>query len=82
MLDYVTIDPDRATPVYRQLADILAGRIERGELPAGRIIPSENTLIQEFGIARETVRKAVQVLRERGLVVTVHGRGTYVSEDV
>ena len=78
----MTIDPDRATPVYLQLAAILEERIRSGELPAGRIIPSENTLIGEFGIARETVRKAVNVLRERELVVTVHGRGTFVAEDL
>lgn len=74
------IDPDGPVPVYRQIADIIAGRIERGELLPHRPIPSESTLQQEYGVARETVRRAVANLRERGLVYTVPQRGTYVAE--
>lgn len=72
------IDHEGMTPVYQQVADLLAARIERGELQPNRPIPSEVTLMQEFGIARGTVRHAVSLLRERGLVATVHGRGTFV----
>jgi GntR family transcriptional regulator len=74
------IDPDGPVPVYLQLAEILAGRIKRGELAANRPIPSETTLQQEYGVARGTVRHAVSVLRDRGLVFTVPQRGTYVAE--
>jgi len=35
--------------------------------------------VQEYGIARETARKAVRLLADGGLVFTVQGRGTYVS---
>jgi GntR family transcriptional regulator len=44
----------------------------------GRALPSETTLMQEHGIARETARKAVRVLRDEGLVEIVQGRGSYV----
>jgi GntR family transcriptional regulator len=74
------IDPDGPTPVYLQLAEILAGRIERGELQPNRPVPSESTLQQQYGVARGTVRHAIAVLRERGLVFTVPQRGTYVAE--
>jgi GntR family transcriptional regulator len=74
------IDPDGPIPVYVQIADIVAERIKRGELIPNRPIPSETQLRQEFGVARETVRHAVALLRERGLVYTVPQRGTYVSE--
>ena len=74
------IQPDAPTPVYLQIADIVAGRIERGELLPNRPIPSETQLRQEFGVARDTARHAVAVLRERGLVFTVPQRGTYVAE--
>ncbi|TGN85553.1 GntR family transcriptional regulator, partial [Streptomyces griseoluteus] len=37
---------------------------------------------QEYGVAYLTVRRAAQVLRERGLIVTVHGRGTFVADPV
>jgi len=74
----VSIDRDGPTPVYVQLAAILRERIKAGELPAGRALPSETTLMQEHGLARETVRKAVRVLRDEGLVQIVQGRGVYV----
>lgn len=66
-------------PVYVQIADIIAGRIERGELAPNKPIPSEVSLMQEFGVARGTARHAVDLLRERGLVFTVPQRGTFVS---
>ena len=73
------IEPDGPVPIYLQLVEILAERIERGEWPPNRPIPSELQLVQEFGIARGTARRAVAVLRERGLVFTVPQRGTYVA---
>ncbi|MEV6598882.1 GntR family transcriptional regulator [Actinoplanes sp. NPDC051346] len=73
------IEPDGPVPPYLQLAEILAERIERGDLQPNRPIPSESQLVQEFGIARGTVRRAVAVLRERGVVFTVPQRGTYVA---
>ncbi len=74
------IDHEGATPVYVQVADVIAARIERGDLVPNRPIPSETAMQQEFGIARGTARKAVDVLRERGLVVTVRGRGSFVAQ--
>ncbi|MBG6100183.1 GntR family transcriptional regulator [Micromonospora vinacea] len=74
------LDPLSPTPIYVQLADVIAKRIETGELPPNRPIPSESTLQQEYGVARGTVRAAVRLLRERGLVMTVPQRGTYVSD--
>jgi GntR family transcriptional regulator len=74
------IDHMSPTPLYKQLADVLAGRIERGELAARQPLPSENTLQQEYGLARGTVRAAIRVLRERGLVVTMPQRGTFVAD--
>lgn len=74
----MTVDPDAATPVYRQVAAIIRAAIESGQIPAGRAVPSEKQLMGEYGIARETARKAVKVLRDEGLVEIVQGRGAYV----
>jgi GntR family transcriptional regulator len=74
-----TVDPDSATPVYVQVADILRYRIEAGQLLPDRPVPSETQLQQEFGVARGTARKAIALLRDQGLVVTVKGRGSYVN---
>jgi DNA-binding GntR family transcriptional regulator len=75
----VVIEPDGPVPPYLQLVEILAERISRGDWRPNRPIPSELQLVQEFGIARGTVRRAVAILRERGLVFTVPQRGTYVA---
>ena len=74
----VIVDHDAETPLWQQLASILRGQIKSGELPPGRVMPSETTLMQEHGLARGTVRKAVDALAEEGLVNRVQGRGTFV----
>jgi DNA-binding GntR family transcriptional regulator len=75
----VTIDHAAATPLWRQLADILRARIQSGELPAGRVMPSENTLSQEYQLARGTVVKALDALEREGLIERIQGRGTFVA---
>jgi DNA-binding GntR family transcriptional regulator len=69
---------DAAEYIYVQLADDLAARIERGEYPVGSRLPSEAELAEHYGTAKMTVRRALEVLRERGLVRTLHGRGSVV----
>jgi GntR family transcriptional regulator len=76
-LDRMTIDLEQPTPPYRQLAKILRDKISSGEL-TGRL-PSEKTLMQEYGLAHGTVRKAIAVLRDESLVQTSPGWGTYVT---
>lgn len=70
----VTIDPYANTPVYKQLAAILRARISSGELARLDPLPSEKTLQQEHGVGRDTVRRAVAMLRDEGLVFRVHVR--------
>ena len=67
---------DRA--VFRQIADQLRDGIERGQLSEGEQLPSEAQLIEHYGVARMTVRHAIQVLQGEGLVVAEHGRGVFV----
>lgn len=76
----MSIDHEGKTPVYLQLAAILRQRIGAGDYAPGRAIPSETRLVQEFGVARLTARKAVRVLVAEGLVEVVPGRGAYVTE--
>lgn len=66
--------------MYRQLSDLLRAGIEDGEYGPGMAIPSEAKLMERHGIARNTVRLAMEVLRDDGLVVTRHGRGTFVLD--
>jgi DNA-binding GntR family transcriptional regulator len=74
------LDPMSARPLYVQLADVIARKIKSGELAPDRPIPSENHLADEFGVARLTARRAAQELRERRLIVTVRGKGSFVVE--
>jgi GntR family transcriptional regulator len=74
------IDYDAPEPPHRQIAAWLRARIESGELQPGRKIPSEKDIMGETGVARTTARRAVNVLREEGLVITYGGRGSYVAE--
>lgn len=62
-----------------QVADDIRRRITDGEIPAK--LPSERSFAEEYGVAYTTVRHAMAVLRERGVIITVHGRGTYVKPD-
>jgi GntR family transcriptional regulator len=74
------IDPRGTVPPYQQVAAWLREQIETGALRPGQVIPSEKDLMDSTGLARITVRKAVRVLREEGLVVTVPQRGSYVTK--
>ncbi|GAA4518395.1 hypothetical protein GCM10023191_092440 [Actinoallomurus oryzae] len=76
----MTIDPDGVKAPYRQLADILRERIISGEIQPGRRIPSQTELEQEFPLSRNTIKKALDVLKDEGLLVSAPGRGLFVAE--
>ncbi|MFD5508416.1 GntR family transcriptional regulator [Streptomyces sp. NPDC127051] len=71
---------DRRGPelVYMAVADDVAAQIASGALKSGDRIPGELQMTETYGIARMTVARAVRELRERGLVQTVRGKGTFV----
>jgi GntR family transcriptional regulator len=66
---------------YRAIADELRGRVESGELGAGRLLPSESELSGAYGVSRVTVRKALDLLRDEGLIDARQGFGWFVSTD-
>jgi GntR family transcriptional regulator len=76
----VTVDHGAPEPAYRQLANVLRARIAKGEWRSGPL-PSVKQLQQEYGVGRDTVLRAVEILRTEGLVFTVPRRGTYVTPD-
>ena len=65
--------------IAAQLAAMLRARIESGELGPNQPIPDESTLMRQYGVARETARKAVRALVADALVYVVQGRGAYVA---
>ena len=78
MADTPSFDADSLTPLYVQAADYIAARIAAGELKSGMRLPAERDLAEQWGIAYQTVRRTMRELRERGLVGSRAGKGTYV----
>jgi GntR family transcriptional regulator len=66
------------SPLYAQVADAMRERIVKGAWPIGAQIPTLPALAQDFGVALVTVRQAVQLLKNEGLVAPEQGRGTFV----
>jgi GntR family transcriptional regulator len=62
---------------YVQVADDVERRINTGEIKDK--LAAERDLAEEYGVAYTTVRHAMQVLRDRGVIITRHGRGTFVK---
>ncbi|MEV0040685.1 GntR family transcriptional regulator [Streptomyces sp. NPDC050804] len=62
-----------------RVLDTLVAEIAEGKYAPGDPIPSDADLVKRFKVARETARRAVRVLRERGLVETEWGRGSFVK---
>lgn len=70
-----------ATPwgAYKTITDALRRRITEGEFPPGSRIPSEAELRQEYGVARNTLRRALADLEREGLLIAMPGRGRVAS---
>ena len=66
------------TPIHRVIAESLATGIERGEHPHGSRLPSEASLVRQFGVSRGTLRHALNTLRARGVLEAVPTRGWFV----
>lgn len=75
----------KATPLQqRRLSDDIVERIEtlilEGSLHPGERLPAERALAEEFGVSRPSLREAIQKLVARGLLISRHGGGTFVSD--
>lgn len=69
------------TPRYQQIADDLRNRIAEGVTGAGRLLPSEAGLSEEYGVSRVTVRRALEQLREAGMIDARQGLGWFVASE-
>ena len=65
-------------PLYRQISNALLSGIREGLFPVGTLLPGELELIERFGSSRHTVREALRVLEDMGIVKRQRGRGTLV----
>lgn len=71
-----------ALPLYAQLRDRLKQQILEGKLGPHAKLPSESELTAQYEVSRITVRQALNELHREGLIVRVHGKGSFVSQPV
>lgn len=70
---------NRPVPLYHQLRELLTQQIESGQWGPGHQLPTEMALSAEFGVSRATVRLAMQILQNQGLIDRFPARGTFVA---
>src|ERR1700679_2612843 len=68
-----------AVPRYLQLASLFRHRIESGAWPTGKQVPTVDELVTECGVARATVRQAMGILADEGLIIRRRATGTIVT---
>jgi GntR family transcriptional regulator len=66
---------------YQAIAEALRVRLEAGEFPAGSLLPSESDLSRDYAASRVTIRRALDVLRDEGLVDSRQGFGWFAATD-
>lgn len=64
---------------WQRVASDVERRIASGELPGGSMLRGERAMAEEYGVALGTVRRAMKDLRDRGLVLTLPHKGTFVA---
>ncbi|SPM41775.1 DNA-binding transcriptional regulator, GntR family [Mycobacterium numidiamassiliense] len=73
-----TVSAAAGVPLHRQLFLVLHDEIDRGVLAPGDALPTEQTLCDQFGVSRITVRRALADLAEQGYIERRHGVGSFV----
>ena len=76
----LTVDPTLGVSLYVQVANILRYGILSGAIPVGSRLPTVVDLANHFNVARITIREAIRILREEGLLVASRGKGIRVLD--
>jgi GntR family transcriptional regulator len=71
---------DSVIPLYHQLKERLKDSIDSGLWKQGDQIPSENQLMNEYSVSRNTAKKAIEELVQEGLLYRIQGKGTFVAK--
>lgn len=78
--DKFKIDYDSSVAYYKQIIDYFEKQISSGAWPSGKMVPSMNEFSRALDISKETVKKAYDIMRERGILKSIHGKGFFVEE--
>ncbi|QUW21268.1 GntR family transcriptional regulator [Sporosarcina sp. Marseille-Q4063] len=76
------LDSNAEEPLYKQLAKIISGKILEEGMDSGTLIPSESEMIEKYNVSRTTVREAIQLLVNKGVLEKIWGKGTIVKSSV
>lgn len=77
---YIKINVASRVPKYKQIADSIINGIDKGHLLMGDQIPSINAISERYDLSRDTVDKAYRLLKEQNVIVSVRGKGFYISK--
>ncbi len=75
----IIINNSSMQPIYEQIVEQMKAEILKGTLVPDTMLPSVRTLSKDLRISALTVKKAYDALEQEGFVVTVHGKGSFVS---
>jgi len=78
-VDTSEIESDGIVPAYLQVAANVRWYVIQWQLPVGTALPAENELAELYGVSRDTVRRAYDILRRYGMLATRRGLGTFVK---
>ena len=81
MLQLIQIDEFSSTPKYRQLANAIIEAIQQGKIKKGELLPSINEVSFEHYMARITVEKGYNYLKQQGIIDSIRGKGFFVKVD-
>lgn len=76
---HVIIHNSSMQPIYEQIVSQVKAKIMNGELKEETMLPSVRTLAKELKVSALTVKKAYDTLEAEGFVITVHGKGSFVT---
>jgi DNA-binding transcriptional regulator YhcF (GntR family) len=80
MFKHIKIDENSRIPKYRQIVDAIIHNISIGNLAMGEKIPSINMFSEEYLLSRDTVEKAYNILKERQIILSIRGKGYYITK--
>ncbi len=80
MIDNITLDINSGIPKYLQIINAIILNITNGHFKIGDKMPSISQLSEDCYISRDTVERAYRVLKKRKVIVSVHGKGTYIAD--
>jgi GntR family transcriptional regulator len=80
MYSGITISQTDARPMYLQIMEQIRARIAAGEWPPGRELPSIRALAAGLNVSVITIKRAYLDLESEGVIVTRHGKGSFVAE--